>query len=551
MFPSCYSKPTSTKDLFKRTYLAKLLLGVFVVYLSHTCWVIYSFLYTKPCDRDKGDCISSYLAERHNLQLSIFSCLKLDDSELNLITKIDDFDIHSNFERVVNVSLPLATRNNGTLHTMVFVHKFGVSPLQDSQQVHRVAHLITYMVPKETLRSHTELHNNQTVTGPQADRPISHWRSRLTLNMMSEDFNFNRGNLPSDIRHYMRVFQEENRMIYLPLLHIDELSARVKDLMEINGSLTELPLTISYKGLSLRQFRFWIHMQDVIFSLKHFGFTDVNIDEIKGVVVDTNVYLLAFTALATVFHFIFEFLVFKNDISFWRTKQNMVGMSRKAVLWRCFSTIVIFLKKLEEQSSVFVLIPVGMGAIIEVWKVKKVSKIKLQWRTSRSICHVGKFDESERKTAQYDIQAMKCLSYLVYPLSISGAIFSLVYLRYKSYYSLLINNLVSGIYAFGFLSMGPQVFINFKLRSVGHLKWNVLMYKAVNTFLNDAFACIFNTHPCHQLTCFRDDIFFIIYLYQKRLYSKTKSRGCEYVSTHFNHRKKKLNDDWNLHQLTE
>uniref|UniRef100_A0A6Q2ZAU1 Lipid scramblase CLPTM1L n=1 Tax=Esox lucius TaxID=8010 RepID=A0A6Q2ZAU1_ESOLU len=487
-----------------RTSITKLLLGVFVVYMLHTCWVIYGFLYIKSCDRGKGDCISSYLANRPHLQLSIFSCLKPDDSELNLIIKIDDFDIHSKFERVVNVSLPLATRNNGTLHTVVFVHKAGVSPLKDSQQVHHVAQLSSYMVPKDTL-----------------SRPVSHWRSRLTLNMMSEDFTFNRGTLPSDVWRYMRVFEEENRMIYLPLLHIDELSVRVKDMMEINGSLTQLPLTISYEGLSLRQFRFWIHMQDVTFSLKHFGFTEVNIDEIKGVLVDTNLYLLALTALVTMFHFTFEFLAFKNDISFWRKKKSMVGMSGKAVLWRCSSTIVIFLKILEERSSLLVLIPVGIGAIIELWKVKQVYKIQLQWRTSRSIFHVGKFDESERKTTQHDRQAMKCLSYLVYPLSISGAIFSLLYLRYKSYYSLLINNLVSGIYAFGFLSMAPQLFINYKPSCASHF------VQAVNTFVNDTFACIFGTHPCHQLSCFRDDILFLVYLYQRRWVS------------HHNHRKPK------------
>uniref|UniRef100_A0A6Q2Y546 Lipid scramblase CLPTM1L n=1 Tax=Esox lucius TaxID=8010 RepID=A0A6Q2Y546_ESOLU len=520
------------------TSITKLLLGVFVVYMLHTCWVIYGFLYIKSCDRGKGDCISSYLANRPHLQLSIFSCLKPDDSELNLIIKIDDFDIHSKFERVVNVSLPLATRNNGTLHTVVFVHKAGVSPLKDSQQVHHVAQLSSYMVPKDTLSSHVELlkvreENDSPVhllacpdktSALLNSLPVSHWRSRLTLNMMSEDFTFNRGTLPSDVWRYM--------MIYLPLLHIDELSVRVKDMMEINGSLTQLPLTISYEGLSLRQFRFWIHMQDVTFSLKHFGFTEVNIDEIKGVLVDTNLYLLALTALVTMFHFTFEFLAFKNDISFWRKKKSMVGMSGKAVLWRCSSTIVIFLKILEERSSLLVLIPVGIGAIIELWKVKQVYKIQLQWRTSRSIFHVGKFDESERKTTQHDRQAMKCLSYLVYPLSISGAIFSLLYLRYKSYYSLLINNLVSGIYAFGFLSMAPQLFINYKVCLF-------LKCTAVNTFVNDTFACIFGTHPCHQLSCFRDDILFLVYLYQRRLYSTNKSKGCQYGSGHHNHRKPK------------
>uniref|UniRef100_A0A8C7MZJ2 Lipid scramblase CLPTM1L n=1 Tax=Oncorhynchus kisutch TaxID=8019 RepID=A0A8C7MZJ2_ONCKI len=469
------------------TYLTKILLGVFVVYMSHTCWVIYGFVYTKPCERGKGDCISSYLAERPRLQ--------------------------------VNSGLDLT-------HTA-----FGVSPLQDNRQVHHVAQLSTYMMSRKNLSS------KHAATAPRVvDRPISHWRSRLTLNMMSEDFTFNRGTLPSDVRRYMRVFQDENRMVYLPLLHIDELSVRVKDMMEINGSTTKLPLTISYEGLSLRQFRLWIHMQDVMFSLKRFGFTEVNIDEIKGVLVDNNLYLLALTTLVTAFHFIFEFLAFKNDISFWKKKKNMVGMSRKTVLWRCFSTIVILLKMLEERSSLLGLIPVGIGTTIEVWKVKQVSKIQLQWRTSRSIVHVGKFDESERKTIQHDTQAMKCLSYLVYPLSISGAIFSLWAISIIPTETGLPP---AGIYAFGFLSMAPQLFINFKLKSVDHLQWNVLMYKAVNTFVNDAFACVFSTHPSHQLGCFRDEILFLLYLYQRRLYSTNKTRCREYGSCHHNHRKLK------------
>uniref|UniRef100_A0A674EN30 Lipid scramblase CLPTM1L n=1 Tax=Salmo trutta TaxID=8032 RepID=A0A674EN30_SALTR len=533
MFPSCYSKPTSSKDLFKRTYLTKILLGVFVVYMSHTCWVIYGFVYTKPCEKGKGDCIFSYLAERPRLQLSIFSSLRPDHSELNLIIKIDDFDIHSKFERVVNVSLPLATRNNGTLHTLVYVHKFGVSPLQDNRQVHHVAQLSTYMMSRGNLSSAKEVLKVRQLNN-SLDRPISHWRSRLTLNMMSEDFTFNRGTLPSDVRRYMRVFQDENRMVYLPLLHIDELSVRVKDMMEINGSTTKLPLTISYEGLSLRQFRLWIHMQDVMFSLKRFGFTEVNIDEIKGVLVDNNLYLLALTTLVTAFHFIFEFLAFKNDISFWRKKKNMVGMSRKTVLWRCFSTIVILLKMLEERSSLLGLIPVGIGTTIEVSAMNQHINSGLFLETG--CLQVGKFDESERKTIQHDTQAMKCLSYLVYPLSISGAIFSLWVISIIPTETGLPP---AGIYAFGFLSMAPQLFINFKLKSVGHLQWNVLMYKAVNTFVNDAFTCVFSTHPSHQLGCFRDEILFLLYLYQRRLYSTNKTRCREYGSCHHNHRKLK------------
>lgn len=38
-----------------------------------------------------------------------------------------------------------------------------------------------------------------------SDRPVSHWRSRLTLNIVSDHFLFDREYLPSDVHRYLRV----------------------------------------------------------------------------------------------------------------------------------------------------------------------------------------------------------------------------------------------------------------------------------------------------------------------------------------------------------
>eukprot|EP00954_Amorphochlora_amoebiformis_P009316 724921-Amorphochlora_amoeboformis.AAC.1 len=47
--------------------------------------------------------------------------------------------------------------------------------------------------------------------------------------------------------------------------------------------------------------------------------------------------------------------------------------------------------------------------------------------------------------------------------------------------------------------MTPQIFINYKLKSVAHLPWRPLMYKAFNTFVDDAFAWIIEM-PTGELT---------------------------------------------------
>lgn len=72
MFPSCYSQPADSGA--KRSSVAKLLLGVFVVYMLHTVWLLYGFLNAKPCDGARGEhCITSYLAARPALQVSAVS----------------------------------------------------------------------------------------------------------------------------------------------------------------------------------------------------------------------------------------------------------------------------------------------------------------------------------------------------------------------------------------------------------------------------------------------------------------------------------------------
>merc|ERR1712127_347912 len=93
------------------------------------------------------------------------------------------------------------------------------------------------------------------------------------------------------------------------------------------------------------------------------------------------------------------------------------------------------------------------------------------------------------------------------------------------------TSIVNGVYAFGFIFMLPQLFINYKLKSVAALPWKAFMYKAFNTFIDDVFAFLIKMPTSHRVACFRDDIVFFCYLYQRYLYPVDTKRLNEFGQT--------------------
>ncbi|MPC73607.1 Cleft lip and palate transmembrane protein 1 [Portunus trituberculatus] len=76
--------------------------------------------------------------------------------------------------------------------------------------------------------------------------------------------------------------------------------------------------------------------------------------------------------------------------------------------------------------------------------------------------------------------------------------------------------------------MTPQLFINYKLKSVAHLPWRMLTYKALNTFIDDIFAFVIKMPTMYRLGCLRDDVIFFIFLYQRYIYRVDPSRVNEF-----------------------
>ena len=120
---------------------------------------------------------------------------------------------------------------------------------------------------------------------------------------------------------------------------------------------------------------------------------------------------------------------------------------------------------------------------------------------------------------------MKYLGYAMWPMVACYTVYSIVYNEHKGYYSFILNTAVGCIYVFGFIQMTPQLYINYKMKSVEHMPQNVMVYRFLNTIIDDLFSFIIKMPTMHRISCFRDDVIFVIYIYQRWIYKVDKTRG--------------------------
>ncbi|KAK0163679.1 hypothetical protein PV327_007333 [Microctonus hyperodae] len=510
--------------------------GIFMGYIVHSLYSI-SFLFVAPSCVKHEPCMKSYLHHEPKLQLHFFISPMSDPipNETEHVYSTQEFNYTKQQSLPVSLKIPAKTRQNGTLFLHIIIvpdsqnrdYSF-IKLKMDPYVVYTRIKLTQFIVPEAevfNLLGEKMKITKKTALKQIKPQTISHLRSQVTFTMITDISELPHREIPAVLFPNLRLIHDN---MFLPIINYDFLHTRHKDLVKITSDSYLMNVTIEYTPISIGYLRLMYQVKASIEAMKTLGFSDSDIDDAKGIFADTNIYLLISTIFIASMHMMFDFLAFKNDINFWRSKGSFEGLSVSTIVWRAFSQTIIFFYLINEGTSLLILIPSGISTLIEFWKMKKVLRLeivryngiipKLKLQKNKEI------DSEETKTRKYDSESLYYLMYLLYPLIIAGAIYSLIYQPHKSWYSWCINSLVNGVYAFGFLFMLPQLFVNYKLKSVAHLPWRAFMYKAFNTFIDDVFAFIITMPVAHRVACFRDDAIFLVYLYQRWLYPVDKSR---------------------------
>jgi len=366
----------------------------------------------------------------------------------------------------------------------------------------------------------------------EASSLVGYWKPNVTLSVV-DDFNAYRvGTIPDVLARRMR-FANEERSAYYPTVYFNEFWTLKSHLVPVNDTNAHaLEVTLNFAPLSALQ---WQMQESATLAWRQhvdFGAADENdAEHLKRIFLEGNPVLLVITAVVSVLHTAFDMLAFKSDVAFWSNVKSMQGLSARSVSFNAAMQLIIFLYLLDNETSWMILFSSGTGTLIEFWKVTKAMDVSVERGGGHSLPRLRikhKESSSLSDTAKHDADAMRVLSYALYPMCAIYAAYDLHINEHKGWYSFIISSLVGSIYVFGFIAMTPQLYINYKLKSVAAMPWKQMSYKFLNTIIDDLFAFVIKMPTLHRISVFRDDIIFLLFLYQRRIYRVDASRVNEF-----------------------
>ncbi|KAF7798918.1 hypothetical protein EIP86_010146 [Pleurotus ostreatoroseus] len=256
----------------------------------------------------------------------------------------------------------------------------------DSRTVEYEVNLPELKVRKEhnLLGSHEEAEVEEAGEQP-GDIITSHWHSNLTIGLVSDAVPVPVTQLPAPVAQYITLLPERDETgtkgFYRPIIFPNDFWHLRSQYIEINTTTPTLPLQVTFQPMSYWKFQLFATMTySFQEAAKQQGATgSAEMDEIKRMLVETNPWFLGLTGLVSILHVVFEMLAFSSDVSHWRKKQELVGVSVRTIVTNVVVQIIILLYLIDnnEQTSWMVLMGSGVGVVIEAWKITKAVDISL------------------------------------------------------------------------------------------------------------------------------------------------------------------------------
>jgi len=334
----------------------------------------------------------------------------------------------------------------------------------------------------------------------------------------------------------IQQFHPNDIIYHRPTLYVDDVALKHSSQIQLappedQAQNPRPPIAVSIQLSIISPLRHVGHRQlEVGFGVAESILHPDELDELHHMISDEYMYRFILTQIITFVHIYLDYMAFRDEVGFYVGKKSMGGVSFSSVLGRFLCQLIIFLYLCDGgNTSWLILGSIGSGVAVEMWKVTKFIKPKmkrsfpfLEFQTKTNLTQI------EQDTVNYDSIAHTYLGMILYPLVFGSAVYAKTYYVYTSWWSWLISNLANAVYTFGFITLCPQLYVNYRLKSVAHLPWKVFVYKMFNTFVDDVFAFMIQSPLKHKLMTLRDDVVFVGFLIQAYIYRVDKVRTNEF-----------------------
>ena len=400
---------------------------------------------------------------------------------------------------VSDLQLPSHFCSNQTL----FLQTLAVSKSQSMN--YRVYPLSQHLIPIEDRDSKHYLLGDDFNASNQV-WPFSSIPSVIEVGVILETRDLDARQLMS--RGLSRYINSRSRQLHLPL-HVNPYITPRDEYVSL-ATCPNISLSIQYKPVGMS---YWLLSETLIRSFDNLEETmnvnEYDIDSFKMLITGSSMAKLAVVYLVSILHFVFEYLSIKSDLSFWKSKTTFDGISESSISMNVVMGGISALYVVEQGESKIALYFILIKMAMNVWKIRKL-------RISDALTKQGSLMDTLHKE---EATCMKYLMLALVPLVLLFCAYRLVEYKFRSWYSWAILSLTAASEVFGFVTMTPQVFMNYRLKSVEHLPWTALTYSFINTFIDDLFAFgIFRVPEVSRYSCLRDDIVFVIVCVQRWWY---------------------------------
>ena len=342
-------------------------------------------------------------------------------------------------------------------------------------------------------------------------------------------FYFVKQNQKENILNFQKLYMMKfpvhvnlNQMNYFPINVLTDFWTLNSELLPINKTeMFNFTINLNYGYIRSYFFNQMLNIEINNKVMSSYGIDGVQ-DMLVELLKNNSIPYLILLMTVNILHTIFSGFGFKEDISYYNNLEKLDGVYTKYIFLNIFSVFISFLYNIVQGANFLVIFEVFVGFIIEIWKLKMIYNISFnKFFPFIHFDYKIKYEIKEAESYQ-DFAVSMMIKFLLIPIGIIYLIYRLYYYKSSSIFMFIIEYIFFLLNIFGFILLTPQIYLNYKLQSVEHLPLKAFIFKFLNTIIDDLFAFAVKTPTLYRIFCFKDDVIFVIYLYQMWIYRHNK-----------------------------